>query len=224
MWMLGMDEPQWEKTARTTQMGKYLTEVEKKFILSQVKFRGTFVLDAGAGGGKYTRLAWQEGAEVVSTDIDRKTLLWLKNRTKTSNPVLADARALPFQQAKFDCVLALEMLDYMPQTKQAASELRSMLKQKGLLVCSFGNRNSLKSLGKRFLGNRVMQDQRTYLEMRNILIESGFVMRKHRGYSWIPFKRESNSLAVPLLGGAVDTLLQRFSLASPWVLACMQAQ
>jgi ubiquinone/menaquinone biosynthesis C-methylase UbiE len=205
-------------------MGQYLTGVERKFILLQVQFKNQLVLDAGAGGGKYTRLALQEGAEVISTDIDKKSLLWLKNRTKNSNPILADARALPFQQTTFDHVLALEMLDYMPETKLAVSQLRFVLKSKGLLVCSFGNKNSLKSLGKRLIGNRVMQDQRTYLEMRTILAECGFSIRKHRGYSWIPFKRESNSAVVPVLGGAVDTLMQRFSVASPWVLACVQAQ
>jgi ubiquinone/menaquinone biosynthesis C-methylase UbiE len=219
-----MDEPQWEKTARTTQMGQYLTGVERKFILSQVQFQDRLVLDAGAGGGKYTRLAWQEGAQVISTDIDKKSLLWLKNRTPNANPILADARALPFHAAAFDCALALEVLDYMPETKQAVSELRAVLKQEGRLVCSFGNKNSLKSLGKRLMGSRVMQDQRTYLEMRTILAECSFSLLKHRGYSWIPFKRESNSTAVPVLGGAVDTLMQRFSVASPWVLACVQAK
>ena len=212
-------EPQWEKAAKT-KMGAYLTSIEIAFIKKKVDFSQTrFIADVGCGGGKYTRLALQSGAEVVSLDRDLDSLRWLRQSSANANPVLADAAALPLREGAFDGLFLIEIFDYIAQSEALLMDCGRALKADGLFVLSFGNTASLKSKLKQLRGNRYMQDRHSQKQVMQMLKDAGFLVTGKVGYNWLTMDRQSNSRVIPTLAQIVRLFqLHKLPSYSPWVM------
>ena len=93
--------------------------------LKTIDFTGiSSVLVVGAGDDPYRRL-FPNTAAYVTSDVARRP-----GRTD----VVADARALPFAEGRFDCALATEVLEYVPQPRLVAAELYRILGKGGMAV------------------------------------------------------------------------------------------
>ena len=93
--------------------------------------RGKLVLDAGCGGGRYTRVAAEAGATVISVDISaavEKTDS-LTFHLPNVHIIQADIFALPFAPATFDLIYSIGVLHHTPNTKQALNKLIPLLKE-----------------------------------------------------------------------------------------------
>ena len=146
-------EPNWERAART-KMGIYLTTIETTFILKSIDFdHYKVVVDLDSGGGKFSILAFQKNAYVISLDRDLNSLKWLKARDHSSNVVLGDVRALPLRENIVDSMFLIEVFDYISETKTILAVSYRILKKKGLFIFSFGNTSSLKSKLKQLRKN-----------------------------------------------------------------------
>jgi SAM-dependent methyltransferase len=82
------------------------------------------VLVVGAGEDPYRHL-FPESDTYVRSDLVARP-----GRTD----VVADASALPFRQASFQCVVATEVLEYIPQPHPFATELYRILSDEGLAL------------------------------------------------------------------------------------------
>ncbi|MGD9619190.1 MAG: class I SAM-dependent methyltransferase [Mycolicibacterium sp.] len=107
---------------------------------------GAKVIDVGCGAGRHTFEAFRRGAEVVGFDqnaadlnaVDEMLQAMKKQgevpASGAAEVVKGDALDLPFDDGTFDCVLASEILEHIPQDDVAISELVRVLKPGGALA------------------------------------------------------------------------------------------
>lgn len=97
--------------------------------------RGT-VLDLGCGvGHSYDLLAPRE---TIGVDVDADALVGQDRRT-----VVADMRALPFADASFASVVAIQSIEHVPDPERAVAEIARVLAPGGVAVLVTPNRLTL---------------------------------------------------------------------------------
>jgi SAM-dependent methyltransferase len=107
---------------------------------------GTKVIDVGCGQGRHSFEAFRRGANVIAfdqsagdlNDVD-EILQAMKDQGEVptsarAEAVKGDALDLPFADGTFDCVIASEILEHVPQDDKAIAELVRVLKPGGALV------------------------------------------------------------------------------------------
>jgi SAM-dependent methyltransferase len=106
------------------------------------------VIDVGCGAGRHAFEAYRRGGEVVAFDRDASelrsvdTILHAMAETgeapaaASAKVVLGDALSLPYADETFDCVIASEILEHIPQDDAAIAELIRVLKVGGTLAVS----------------------------------------------------------------------------------------
>jgi SAM-dependent methyltransferase len=109
---------------------------------------GTKVIDVGCGAGRHAFEAYRRGADVIAFDRDAAELesvdAILKAMAETGEApatasaqvVVGDALKLPYADATFDCVIASEILEHVPEDDAAIAELIRVLKVGGTLAVS----------------------------------------------------------------------------------------
>jgi SAM-dependent methyltransferase len=107
---------------------------------------GAKVIDVGCGAGRHSFEAYRRGADIVAFDQnadelgDVGTLLRAMadaGETPSSaraETVVGDARALPYPDQTFDCVIASEILEHIPADDAVIAELIRVLKVGGRLA------------------------------------------------------------------------------------------
>jgi len=105
---------------------------------------GKLVLDAGCGGGRYTRVAADHGANVVG--VDRSSAVE-KARSLTSEHanvqlVQADLTRLPFRPQTFDLVFSIGVLHHSPDCRASFDSVANMVKPGGTLSVWLYRKNS----------------------------------------------------------------------------------
>lgn len=199
-------------------MGKYLTKVETDFISKSIDLSQSniTVMDVGAEAGRFSLLAANNKATVVSVDVNSYALKRLRLKNKLVTVIQADARQLPIKDGVFDVVFMIEVLDYISELDQALSECRRTLKTNASNVLSFGNKSSLKAKLKAMQGKSY---RHSYKEVLQCLSKTGFLVKKKIGYSWLPFGRTSESGLVSVLALFERFFgLQRVVRYSPWII------
>lgn len=107
---------------------------------------GTTVIDVGCGAGRHTFEAYRRGASVVGfdqsvSDLNDVDTMLQAMRAEGEVPLSAkgeavkgDALDLPYPDSSFDCVIASEILEHVPDDDRAISELVRVLKPGGSLA------------------------------------------------------------------------------------------
>jgi SAM-dependent methyltransferase len=107
---------------------------------------GSKVIDVGCGAGRHSFEAYRRGADVVAFDqnatelVEVATLFRAMAEAGEAQPsahpetVVGDARALPYSDGTFDCVIASEILEHVPADDTVIAELIRVLKVGGQLA------------------------------------------------------------------------------------------
>ncbi len=107
---------------------------------------GVKVIDVGCGAGRHTFEAFRRGAEVVGFDQNAADLndvdeILQAMKAEGEAPASAkgeavkgDALDLPYGDGTFDCVIASEILEHVPNDDQAIAQLVRVLKPGGALA------------------------------------------------------------------------------------------
>jgi SAM-dependent methyltransferase len=107
---------------------------------------GTSVIDVGCGAGRHSFEAFRRGADVVAFDQDGEGLndvdaILQAMQEQREAPASAKAEAvkgdaldLPWVDGTFDCVIASEILEHVPEDERAIDELVRVLKPGGWLA------------------------------------------------------------------------------------------
>jgi ubiquinone/menaquinone biosynthesis C-methylase UbiE len=206
----------WEK-ASETHMGKYLTQVETRFIMNSIDLsKANTVMDVGAEAGRFSQLSKAASIETISLDINLYGLKRLKLKTKNINAIQADARKTPIEDQTIDVIFMIEVLDYIPELDEALAECHRTLKLDASLILSFGNKSSLKAKLREIRGKSY---QHSYCKVTKALIEAGFSIKKKTGYNWLLFGRMSENRLIPILAKMERLFgLRRIPSLSPWVI------
>jgi len=100
-------------------MGKYLTQMETRFIHNSVNLsRANAIMDIGAEAGRFSQVSTAKEATLVSLDINSYGLKRLQLKTKQVNVIQADARKIPLKDETFDTIFMIETLDYIPELNE----------------------------------------------------------------------------------------------------------
>jgi len=82
------------------------------------------VLDAGAGRGAYRRLLKDHADQYFGMDIS----------ASSATTVVGDAQSIPFSDKSFDTVFCSQVLEHVPEPKDALAEFRRLLRPGGHLI------------------------------------------------------------------------------------------
>ncbi|MEV0084321.1 methyltransferase domain-containing protein [Saccharopolyspora sp. NPDC050642] len=107
---------------------------------------GQRVLDLGCGAGRHAFELYRRGADVIAFDQDVAELenvaaMFAAMKAENQVPdgaaaqtVSGDALALPFPDEHFDCVIASEIMEHVPEDEKAMRELVRVVKPGGRVV------------------------------------------------------------------------------------------
>jgi SAM-dependent methyltransferase len=110
---------------------------------------GTLVLDAGCGGGRYSRLLGQHGAQVIGVDLSSavEKAAALCAGFPEVQIVQADLLNLPLAEARFDVVFSIGVLHHSPDPRRAFAQVAARVKPGGRLAVWLYRRNTLPQEG-----------------------------------------------------------------------------
>lgn len=102
---------------------------------------GARVLEVGAGNGHFGAEA-RDHFRYTGTDISPEVVAWSQEHFRL-NMQVADAQALPFEDAAFDAVLAFDVTEHMPDPDAFFAEAHRLLPPGGYLHIRTPNTRSL---------------------------------------------------------------------------------
>ena len=88
---------------------------------------GLRVLDLGCGKGRFARRLAEAGAAVVGIDISAAMLVSAEGLDR----VRASGRRLPFADAAFDAIVAVEVFEHLAGLEEVLNEARRVLRPGG---------------------------------------------------------------------------------------------
>ena len=94
------------------------------------------ILDVGCGNGWVAKTFCPQGMNVTSMDISTVNPIKALERYPFDNhqAIVADVFALPFKENSFDCVIAAEIIEHVPDPKTFIENLISVIKPGGQLI------------------------------------------------------------------------------------------
>ena len=135
-------------------MGRWSRQLAPLFVEFVGVRNGEKVLDVGCGTGSLSAtLAKVTGAsEIVGIDLS-KGLIEYARTTVTDRRVtfdVGDAQELPYCDASFDRCMALLAVDWIPDARKAALEMRRITKTAGLVATTVWDRSRANELDSCF--------------------------------------------------------------------------
>lgn len=121
----------------------YIAQCADRFFTSGLS--GLSILDIGCGGGLLAEELWQRGAKVVAIDRSETIIEVAKTHQHQSGSDVAYLMQTPSQlteagKGPFDAVMAMEVLEHVPDIYEFLVESTSVLKPGGLLFFATLNR------------------------------------------------------------------------------------
>lgn len=159
------------------------------------------VLDIGCGSERIGRALYEDRYQVTAIDYDELPLLWLRSENKNISILRGDAQKASFKDKSFDCVVAIQVISYIDHLDLFYDEMHRILKQGGIFIMNFGNKDSIKGLiyplyRKLFTGSKGRMYIYTYKQYINKLVNKGFTLIESFGYSWNLLGYSSNSKSI----------------------------
>lgn len=206
--------------ANATKMGMYLTENEMRFIdsfLDQHTIKNC--LDIGCGSGRFSVPLHKKGINMTALDCNTLPLNILKEKAPDIKTLCLDAsNGLPFENSSFDCIIAIELVDYLPDLTSFFKECNRVLKSGGFLLFTSANKNSYKNLLHKIFSRYRTFYRFSFTDVKSSIEKSGFLVEKVCGFHWIPCDRVSSSKLIPFFESIEKKMkLQNLPSISPWV-------
>jgi SAM-dependent methyltransferase len=99
------------------------------------------ILEIGCGEGYGTSLISKGVKEIVSLDVDLKTLKHARDKYGSDcNFALYDGTNLPIKSDKFDGVVSFQVIEHVRNDSKYVSEIKRILKNDGIFLCTTPNR------------------------------------------------------------------------------------
>jgi 2-polyprenyl-6-hydroxyphenyl methylase/3-demethylubiquinone-9 3-methyltransferase len=117
-------------------------KVKSPWVLSRIK-DSSMILDVGCGAGFLTNELALAGHKVTGVDLSETSLAVaaVHDKTKTVTYKVANAYELPFSDASFDILCAMDFLEHVEDPARAIKEFSRVLKPGGKFFYHTFNRN-----------------------------------------------------------------------------------
>lgn len=162
--------------------------------------RTATAIDFACGTGRLLRFLALRARRVIGVDISAAMIEVARQRTPQARLVHGDVTVTPLLLTESaDVVTAFRfLLNAEPPLRAAALEwMRDHLAPGGALIVNF--HLNPRSLRGRYLSLRRAQDVQMIgvAEACDLLADHGFVVRRIRAYSFLPYRRDGSRLALP---------------------------
>lgn len=125
----------------------YLDSFERYELFELMgEVEGLEVLDVGCGTGRMVENLRKFGAKVTGVDVSEKMLEVAKKRFGSTEFVLGDVEDLPFENERFDMVIATFVIVHLRELQQAFDEVYRVLKPGGVFIVSNVNQRKAPKL------------------------------------------------------------------------------
>lgn len=133
------------KTYFAIEKDHWLMKVRRKIVIDQLdKYAHALktppgsapkkILDFGSGSGFLVNELQKKGIGAYGVDNSGEAIAYGTSLGIKNLSVLANKSPLPFADGYFDCVLAMDVLEHLPEEQYVLSELKRVLKKDGVLV------------------------------------------------------------------------------------------
>ncbi len=194
---------------------RYEQEARQRTIGSLLDGEYRSILDAGCGNGRDFEMYLNHALTVTGIDSSpgmveeatKKAKCLDKNKLKV---LRGNVTQLPNEDGAFDLIVCSEVLEHVPEWKEALVEFHRSLASGGQLIVSTPNKFSAYGLtrysARAILGSKHPYDRwKSYWELKKALEESGFEIIESRGGCYLPgdicYYQPIKALISPLLGG-----------------------
>lgn len=138
------DEVRWVRTLKNLVPGR-LAWFER-----HIDWDGKDVLDLGCAGGFMAEAMTNKGARVTAIDPARDAIEAAKNRAKVIGQIIqydvGVGEALPYQDAAFDAVVCVDVLEHVSDLTKVVEEVVRVLRPGGMFLYDTINRNPVSRL------------------------------------------------------------------------------
>ncbi len=167
-------------------------------------FKELHILDIGCGGGLLAEPLCRLGASVTGLDPSRETIAVARSHAAAQglqiDYMTGTAEELVKQNSAFDCVIALEVVEHVPDVAGFLKDCAALVKPGGLLILSTLNRTA-KSFGLGIVaaeyllgwlpkGTHQWERFITPDELRRHIVDAGLDPRGEQGLAYDPLKGE----------------------------------
>jgi len=156
------------------------------------------ILDLGCGEGHVIEKIINKNNRVTGVDISIERIRQSRDRLNSNrvNLLNSDAVDLPFKNGKFDLVIASELIEHLPDSRELLANIKRVLKMDGVLIlstpCSYLSESS---------AERIYEWQHVFVYSYNKLLriveEAGFSIKKAYGIGL-----KSPKLTIPVWCGS----------------------
>lgn len=209
-----LDYADWRRSG----LGEITERLERDLVLALAgPLDGRDLLDVGCGDGAFALAAARAGARVAGIDASAPALDTARARATEAGLSLdlrcADACRLPFPDGRFDVVLAVTVLCFLPDAGTAVAEMARVLRPGGILVLGELGRWSGWAAWRRlraWAGNATWRGARfrSAGELRRLVTGAGLAPEAVRGAVYYPPLGPLARLLAPIdpAVGAVTTV------------------
>ena len=151
-------------------------------------------LDAATGEGRNLTTLLDWGMRVVACDASAHAMMKMPSTLTTQiKRVISDLYSLPFQDGRFDFVLASDIIETLPRPEMALAEIQRVLRPGGILLCNIpGMEDAISSIDMNAIDkNSYLFRDRFFYQFLNesqavdLLESSGFKVLKSTLCSWV---------------------------------------
>lgn len=207
--------------ANETLIGQYLTKKEQDIIFSFLEdVNDKLLLDICGGSGRFANPLYMKGGDIIVLDIDSVALSVLHKKNSAISLVQSDSQKLPFKNSIFDGILMIQSVEYIPDIDGLIEECSRVLKERGILLINFSNKNSYKRfrLKRKNYSSYYKSYGITYGGFKEKLKRANLIIERAIGYNWAPVSRMSNCKLIPYFFALEELLrLEYLPSTSPWV-------
>jgi SAM-dependent methyltransferase len=141
------ESPAWREIYRRTSRNPFSyfdKQYRKRYVLEMLGKGSGRVLDLGCGAGEFFGELRRAGYSVVGADFSSEMVRLAADAGDRSVPVVrADALHPPFAAHSFRALIAVGLLEYLPEDDGALAEMRRIMAPGGTLVVTLRNKRCL---------------------------------------------------------------------------------
>lgn len=132
------------------------------------------VLDVGCGTGKILEELKAKKWQVFGIDGNKEAIKWSAKRGIKIKKADFNKDKIPFEDNSFDLVLALDLLEHLPNESNLLRQIKRVLKKDGFFICTVPAYPKLFSYWDKMLGH---QRRYTKKSLREVLEKNHFKVK-----------------------------------------------